>query len=391
MYKDDALKLMLEKKLIFNNRYNKPFGQIMLRLNDGSYLMSEENLMLSSIREENVKQYKLGSDIFSKVFRKRNDINAIIFICSEMSVDFSNSYKNIYPSLMDLAELAGPSIKIIENAKASSIIKAIKHIDVCIIKNVGVIAVGKDLDSAISAALILEKSIQVEVYGKKLGGVKHLKKNTSTNLHKYYKYSYKSKNKGSAVSFVRSDERENSLRYELIETALELCNRSLIQGTWGNLSVRLNDDEMLITPASMNYKDMKIEDIVKVNLKTLDYSDNDRLPSSETSLHAAIYLKKPECNAIIHTHSVALSVFAASKVGFKLTNPVLNELIGDVKVCDFALPGTDDQINTVNECLSTSNACIMANHGAIFTAKDLKTAFIISDAVETKASVLLEI
>lgn len=391
MYKDDALKLMLDKKSIFNNRYYKPFGQMMIRLNDDSYLMSDENLMLSSIREENIKQYELDSDIISNIFKKRKDINAIVFICSEMCVSFSNKNKALLPSLMDLAELAGQSVKVIGSAKASQISKALKKVDVCLIKNMGTFAVGKDLDSAISAALIVEKSIQVEVHGKKLGGVKHLNKGTSGNLHEYYHYSYKAKNKGSAVSFVQADQRESNLRYELIDTALEMCSKSLIQGTWGNLSVRLNDKEMLITPSSMNYSEMKVEDIVKVNLETLDYSDNDRLPSSETALHASIYLRKPECSAIIHTHSVALSVFAASKAGFKLTNPVLNELIGDVKVCNFALPGTDDQINTVNECLRNSNACIMANHGAIFTAKDLRTSFKIADAVETKASVLLEI
>ncbi len=56
----------------------------------------------------------------------------------------------------------------------------------------------------------------------------------------------------------------------------------------GNLSVRLNDHEMLITPSAMEYNRLRAEDIVKV-VNTLAFDHIQRVPSSEFDLHAAIY------------------------------------------------------------------------------------------------------
>lgn len=390
MNREEGIKLLLEQISTFNNRYNKAFGQLMLRLDDGSYLMSDENLMLTSIKEENIKQYAANSGVVGKIFRHRHDINAIMFACTEASIKFSNTHTALYPSLMDLAEIIGPKILVIDSVQTRPILRAIKKINACIIKNLGIFAVGKDLDTAIAGARIIEKSVEAEVYGKKLNGLKHLSKNLSKSLRNYYLRDYSHSNKGKHVPFIQTSENEHELRDKLVEVGRKLYEKSLVQGTWGNISVRLNDEEMLITPAAMNYYDIKSEDIVKVNLDTLNYANNERRPSSETPLHRGIYIADPNCKAIIHTHSNGCSVFAAAGAGFRITNPALNEIIGDVNVCGYALPGSDNLSEAVIESLGTGHACIMANHGAIFTASNLDNALLIAEAVETKACTLLD-
>lgn len=391
MNKEEGIKLLLEQVSNFNNRYNHAFGQTMLRLDDGSYLMSNENLMLTSIKEEDIKQYTAGSGIIGKIFRRRHDINAIVFACTEASIEFSNTHTALYPSLMDLAETVGSKVRVINGMSARSLLKATKEIDACIIKGVGIFSVGKNINSAITVARIIEKSVEAEVYGKKLNGLKHLPNQISKDLRNYYTRDYSNSNSGKYIPFLTTSENEQELRDKLVETGKKLYELSLVQGTGGNMSVRLNEEEILITPAAMNYHDIKSEDIVKIHLETLNYASNERRPSSETPLHRGIYLANPNCKAIIHTHSNGCSVFAAAGAGFKIANPTLNKIIGDVNVCDYAFPGSEDLSEAVINALGTGHACIMANHGAIFTASNLDNALMIADTVETKACALLGI
>lgn len=178
------------------------------------------------------------------------------------------------------------------------------------------------------------------------------------------------------------------MRNRLIECGKQMCWKDLVQGTWGNLSLRLDEHTMLITPSGMDYFLIRIEDIVKLDLDTLD-PGKQRKPSSEYRLHAGIYKRHPECNAIIHTHSNGLSVFAAACAGFKITEPSLHELLGDMHVSRYEKPGTDALTASVLEVLEENHGCIVANHGAVFYGSDLDIVLQMADAIETKACNLL--
>ena len=118
------------------------------------------------------------------------------------------------------------------------------------------------------------------------------------------------------------------------------------------------------------------------------YGDQ-RVPSSECGLHAGIYAAHPEYKAVIHTHSNGCSVFAAANAGFKIENPEMHDLIGDIHVSESALPGTEELVQSVLTELQHSRACIMANHGAIFCGENLEITLAIANAVESKACNLL--
>ncbi len=104
---------------------------------------------------------------------------------------------------------------------------------------------------------------------------------------------------------------EEGLREMLVEYGKMLVASGLVQGTWGNLSVRLDGEHMLVTPSGLDYMRLAPADMVKVKIKTLEY-EGDLKPTSEKGLHAAIYRNRPDVRAIIHTHSKYCSVFAAA-------------------------------------------------------------------------------
>ena len=105
--------------------------------------------------------------------------------------------------------------------------------------------------------------------------------------------------------------REQELRQALVDYGNALVACGLVQGTWGNLSVRLDEKYMLTTPSGLDYTRLTADDMVKVNLETLKY-EGDKKPTSEKGLHAAIYLNRPEIGAVIHTHAKYSSVFAGT-------------------------------------------------------------------------------
>lgn len=382
-----AKELLLRKRNAFHNRYGKAYGQIMLRA-DNMYLMSTENLPLSDISDGDIAAYDINTGDIGLLFRTFPNINAMVFICTKASVRFSDNNTVMLPALDDLAQIVGPDVPVCESRSASLLVKALKHRNGCFIKGSGILAVGSDIEEAIAVSRIIEKSAQVEIYGAKIGGVKHLSKDAAKYLNETYNKSYSTVNSKTSVPFINFNESEFKLRNDLIECGKRMCWDDLVQGSWGNISVRLSDNEMLTTPSAMDYFTIKPEDIVKLDLETLDY-DNQRVPTSESKLHAEIYKTKKDCNAIIHTHSNGCSVFAAAQKGFKLEDPILREVVGDLNVSSYAPPRTEVMAAEVLKVLETSNACIMANHGALFCGNSLELAIGIANAIESKACNLL--
>ena len=106
-------------------------------------------------------------------------------------------------------------------------------------------------------------------------------------------------------------------------------------------------------------------------------------------MHAAVYKAFPDCKAMIQTRSNAISVFAACQAGFALGGGELQELIGDVKVTDYALPGSDELAETVVSTLQDTHACIIPHHGAVFYGPSLDVVLAVAEAVEMRARNLL--
>ena len=106
-------------------------------------------------------------------------------------------------------------------------------------------------------------------------------------------------------------------------------------------------------------------------------------------MHAAAYRDLPDCKAIIQTRSNAISVFAACRAGFALGGGELQDLIGDVKVTEYAKPGSDELAETVVSTFRDTHACIIPHHGAVFYGPSLEVVLAIAEAVEMKARNLL--
>ena len=388
---EKGIEIMMNALKGFHGRFKKMYGQAAMRLDDSTYLMTEGNYPLSGISEDGIVVCDINSDGIGEIFRSMKDVNALIVGCSQDTVAVSERKEPLPVTLEDLAHLTGPELMIIPDASPASIIRGLKDSSVCLISGTGALAVGSNLRKAVAGAQIVEKACEAEVHGSLLGGTVTLPTDAAAKCRKDFVTDYVNRNESADVAHVAYmgfDEAEFALRSQLIEYGKDLVRHDLAYGSWGNLSVRINEEEMLITPSSIDYFEIKPEDLVRINISTLDYGSQ-RIPSTFTGVHAALYREFPDCSAVIHTHSNAMSVFAACRAGFKIKEPDMNALIGDVLVTDPFIPGTPESVATIIETMRETHAAVIPNHGAIFTGPSLEVVCAIAEAVEIRARNLL--
>ena len=161
---------------------------------------------------------------------------------------------------------------------------------------------------------------------------------------------------------------EQELRKILYDSGVKLLDNNLVQGTWGNSSVRIDDKYMFATPSGLDYKSLKPEDMAKVDLETLEWTGRLK-PTSERGIHAAVYRTRPDIGAVIHTHPVYGSIFAAARQTLPATEETAEIFGGDVLVAAYGLPGTKKLREGTLKAMEGRNACFMANHGVLIHRK----------------------
>ena len=179
-------------------------------------------------------------------------------------------------------------------------------------------------------------------------------------------------------------------REELVKSGLKLVEQGLVSRTWGNISIKVNDNEMLVTPSGKFYEDVTPADMVLVDFKTNKYS-GDIKPSSEYKMHSGIYNDRKKINAIIHTHQMNASTCAAAR---REVPPVLDDLaqiIGpSVRCAKYAPPSTKKMMKAVVKALKGRQAALMANHGAVCVGRDLDEAFVVCQVLEKGCKAFIE-
>ncbi len=179
-------------------------------------------------------------------------------------------------------------------------------------------------------------------------------------------------------------------RKQVIEAGLMLLNEGLVARTWGNVSIRADEDHMLITPSGRKYDGLSPEDIVLVDINSSEYTGEIK-PSSEHRLHSEIYRTRREINAVIHTHQMNASTCAAAR---REVPPVLDDMaqiIGpSVRVAPYALPSTGKIVKGTLKALKGRMAALMANHGAVCIGRDMEEAFVVAQVLEKACKAFIE-
>ncbi len=183
------------------------------------------------------------------------------------------------------------------------------------------------------------------------------------------------------------DEEKKILCKEIIDTCLKMDKNKINQGTSGNLSVRYKNG-FLITPSSLPYEEMQLEDIVEMDF---DGKYIGKQPSSEWRFHRDILTNRKDINVVLHCHSINATALACHNRNI----PAFHYIVGlaggkNIRCAEYATFGTQELSNNVLIALKDRLACLIGHHGMISLGKNFKDAFFLACEVEAMSKVYVK-
>lgn len=169
----------------------------------------------------------------------------------------------------------------------------------------------------------------------------------------------------------------------------KLCySKGYIVGADGNISVRLADGSVLITPAGAMKGFLQPAHLAHVDMQGR-VLDNGPRCSTETGIHLVSYHERPDVRACLHCHpphAVAMTI-----AGVDLQTPVIPEIIvtiGGIPTAPFGTPGTPELAESIRAIVRCSDTVVMKNHGSVTLGTNLLDAFKKLDMLEHTARIL---
>ena len=178
-------------------------------------------------------------------------------------------------------------------------------------------------------------------------------------------------------------------RRALLKCVLRLYQKGLVQFNSGNVSVRVSDEHLVITPTGISYDDMSEEDLVIVDLNGGQVEGKYK-PSSETPMHTTVYKNMHEVKAIAHTHSPYALAFATVGRSIPVISTEGLAVRGPIPVADYACPGTEAQGWAAIKAMKGPPrvmGTLLKNHGVLVTGATLPHAYSIACRIEMAAKV----
>lgn len=180
-------------------------------------------------------------------------------------------------------------------------------------------------------------------------------------------------------------------RVLVCESGKRLLREGLVARTWGNVSVRISDTHMMITPSGRPYAELTPADMVAVNFYDLKYEGRIK-PSSELKLHCEVYKKRPHIAAVIHTHQMYASIVAAAQRDVQVLDPEHQRILGAavIKAAPYALPNSKAITFGTEKAIEGANAALMANHGCVCIGRTLEDVFTVCKTLEEACALYID-
>lgn len=189
------------------------------------------------------------------------------------------------------------------------------------------------------------------------------------------------------------DAREGELRQQMVRIGQMMYERGLLCGFEGNLSVRLGDNRILITPSGLHKGLLRPEQLLIVDSegRVIGYPTEARRglrPTSELPMHLEAYRQRPDIASVIHAHpplTVALSI-----AGIPMDTPMLPEvivLLGVIPMAPYSLSSSTEGADAIRELVRRHDALVLQRHGTLTVGNSLTQAFMRLETVEQNARI----
>ena len=173
------------------------------------------------------------------------------------------------------------------------------------------------------------------------------------------------------------------------EVGRRLWQQGLVAGSEGNISVRLSDGTLLVTPTGVSKSFLTPEMLVHLSAAGEPISGHLR-PSSEVRMHLAALAARPDVQACVHAHPVHATAFAvAGRAPDATLMPEASVFLGEVALAPYGTPATDEVPAALAPLWAGHHSFLLANHGALTLGSDLWRALYRMEQLEHYCAILL--
>jgi L-fuculose-phosphate aldolase len=252
--------------------------------------------------------------------------------------------------------------------------------NVVIMENHGVVTCATNLFDAFKIFETLERCAELNIVAKQLGEATVLSDDDiALSLEK---------GKILPKEFIPSGitSTEKKVRKEMCSLIHRAYDQDLFTSTMGTFSVRLNDDDFLITPYGEDRKYLEPDDIVLMRKGLREKGKN---PSRSANLHKLIYDQHKDINAIVIAHPTHMMAFGVTRTPIDpRTIPESYIMIRDLVRIPYGLSIVDPQ--KVSDLISPSTPVILAQNDFVLTVgSSLINAFDRLEVAEFTASTII--
>jgi len=182
---------------------------------------------------------------------------------------------------------------------------------------------------------------------------------------------------------------ELQIRRQICKVGRWMYRRGFVVACEGNLSVRLDSERMVLTPAGACKGRLAPDDLLIVDMSGRVIHGRGR-PSSEVRMHLLFYRLRPDVRAVCHAHPPTATGFAVA--GRALEEAVLPEVVvglGKIPLAPYGTPGTGELCARLEPLAQEYDAILLESHGVVTCGQDLGSAYERLETVEQFARILL--
>ena len=178
-------------------------------------------------------------------------------------------------------------------------------------------------------------------------------------------------------------------REEICAMGRRIHEKGFIAANDGNLSARLNENEILCTPTMQSKGYLKPEDLCTVDMKGNQLAGVKKR-SSEVMLHLQVYRQRPDVQAVVHCHPPHATAFAIAREPIpQCVLPEVEIFLGEVPIAAYATPGSEEFSKSIEPFVPDCNVILLANHGTLSFGTDLELAFWWTEILDAYCRILM--
>ncbi|MEM7030012.1 MAG: class II aldolase/adducin family protein [Chloroflexota bacterium] len=181
---------------------------------------------------------------------------------------------------------------------------------------------------------------------------------------------------------------ETALRQEIVRVGQLMYDKSLVIGRDGNISARLDDHHILITPSGL-CKGMMTEDqliIIDMAGNRVDQpteANRHLRPTSEITMHLEAYKQRADIGGVVHAHpphAIALSIADISLAECMLPEAIL--FLGIIQTTPYATPSSPENADAIRNVIGNHDGILLQRHGSLTVGNDPLDAFFKTETLE---------